>query len=59
MLTLMNDHTRECLTIDVARKLNSENVRERLNDLFLCRGMSPPGVCKGKFAQITNATPIE
>ena len=28
MLTLMDDHPRECLAIDVARKLKSENVLE-------------------------------
>ncbi len=39
MLTLMDEHTRECLSIDVARKLKSEDVLERLSDLFVRRGV--------------------
>jgi putative transposase len=39
MLTLMDEHTRECLAIDVARKLKSEDVLERLSDLFVRRGV--------------------
>ena len=39
MLTLIDEHTRECLAIDVARRLNSEDVLERLNDLFIRRGV--------------------
>ena len=39
MLTLIDEHTRECLAIDVARKLKSEDVLERLSDLFVCRGV--------------------
>ena len=39
MLTLIDEHTRECLAIDVARKLNSESVLERLSDLFVRRGV--------------------
>ncbi len=38
MLTLIDEHTRECLAIDVARKLKSEDVLERLSDLFVRRG---------------------
>ena len=38
MLTLIDEYTRECLSIDVARKLNSEDVLERLTDLFVRRG---------------------
>jgi len=30
MLTLIDEHTRECLAIDVARRLNSEEMLERL-----------------------------
>lgn len=37
MLTLIDDCTRECLAIGASRKLNSENVLERLSDLFVCR----------------------
>jgi len=39
MLTLINEYSRECLAIDVARKLTSENVLERLSDLFVRRGV--------------------
>lgn len=38
MLTLIEEHTRECLAIDVARSLKSEDVLERLSDLFVRRG---------------------
>lgn len=38
MLTLIDEYTRECLAIDVARQLKSENVLERLSDLFVQRG---------------------
>ena len=37
MLTIVDEHTRECLAIDVARKLKSEDVLERLSDLFIRR----------------------
>tara|TARA_B100000749_G_scaffold274350_1_gene258474 strand:- start:171 stop:914 length:744 start_codon:yes stop_codon:yes gene_type:complete len=39
MLTLIDEHTRECLAIDTARKLSSEDVLERLSDLFVRRGV--------------------
>ena len=39
MLTLIDEHTREYLAIDVARKLKSEDVLERLSDLFVRRGV--------------------
>lgn len=39
LLTLIDDNTRECLSIDVTRRLNSENVLERLSDLFVHRGV--------------------
>ena len=39
MLTLIDEYTRECLAIDVARRLTSEDVLERLGDLFLRRGV--------------------
>lgn len=38
ILTLIDEHTRECLAIDVARRLGSEDVQDRLTDLFLRRG---------------------
>jgi transposase InsO family protein len=36
MLTIVDEYSRECLAIDVARRLGSEDVLERLADLF-CR----------------------
>ena len=38
MLTIMDVYTRECLAIDVERHLTSEDVLERLADLFVVRG---------------------
>jgi putative transposase len=38
MLTLIDEYTRECLTIDAARKINAMDVVERLADLFVFRG---------------------
>jgi putative transposase len=40
MLTVIDEYTRQCLTIRVERKLNSEIVLEVLNELFLRHG--PP-----------------
>ena len=40
MLTLIDEFTRECLAIDVSRRMTSEDVLERLSDLFIHRG--PP-----------------
>ena len=39
MLTLMDEYTRECLSIDVSHRLSSEDVLDRLNQLFLTRGV--------------------
>jgi transposase InsO family protein len=39
MLTIVDETTRECLAIDVAKKLTSEDVLERLSDLFVRRGV--------------------
>ena len=39
MLTIIDEYTRECLAIDVARRLTSEDVLERLTDLFVRRGV--------------------
>ena len=39
MLTLIDEFTRECLSIDVARQLNSEDVLERLTWLMVTRGV--------------------
>lgn len=40
MLTLIDEHSRECLAIDVARKLKSDDVLERPSDLFVRRGVA-------------------
>jgi transposase InsO family protein len=39
MLVVVDEFTRECLAIDVARRLNSEDVLERLAWLFATRGV--------------------
>lgn len=38
MLVIVDEYTRECLSIDVRRKLTSEHVLERLAELFVLRG---------------------
>jgi len=38
MLTIIDEYTRECLAIEVNRKLNSRNVMDVLSQLFLERG---------------------
>lgn len=38
MLTMIDEFTRECLAIDVSRRLTSEDVLERLSNLFIHRG---------------------
>jgi len=40
MLTIIDEYTRECLAIDVARRLRSDDVLHRLAELFVDRG--PP-----------------
>ncbi len=39
MLVVVDEFTRECLSIDVGRKLKSEDVLERLVELFVRRGL--------------------
>ncbi len=39
MLVVVDEFTRECLSIDVGRKLKSEDVLDRLTDLFVRRGL--------------------
>jgi transposase InsO family protein len=39
LLTLVDEYTRECLSIDVARRLSSDDVLERLSWLFVTRGV--------------------
>ena len=38
MLTIIDEYTRQCLAIDIGRKLTQENVLDRLTDLFIRRG---------------------
>ena len=39
MLNVIDEYTRECLAIDVARRLTSDDVLERMADLFVRRGV--------------------
>ncbi len=39
LLTIMDEYTRECLAIDVGRKLSHDDVMHRLADLFFRRGI--------------------
>jgi transposase InsO family protein len=39
LLTILDEYSRECLSIDVARHLTSEEVLDRLLQLFLTRGL--------------------
>ena len=38
MLTIIDEYARECLAIEVARRLTSEDVLDRLTQLFTQRG---------------------
>ena len=38
MLTMVDEYTRECLAIDLERRLDSEDVLDRLEQLFVARG---------------------
>ena len=39
ILTIIDEYTRECLAIDVKRKITSHDVVDRLFDLFIFRGI--------------------
>ncbi len=39
MLTIVDEYTRECLAIDVARRLRAGDVLDRLAELFIYRGV--------------------
>lgn len=39
ILTVIDEYTRECLAIDVARSIRSENVIDQLADLFIRKGV--------------------
>jgi transposase InsO family protein len=53
MLTLVDEFTRECLAIDVGRRLTSEDVLERLTLLFVTRGV-PDYVRSDNGAEFTS-----
>lgn len=38
LLTVIDEHTRECLAIDVGRRLTADDVLHRLSELFILRG---------------------
>jgi transposase InsO family protein len=52
MLTLIDEFTRECLAIDVARKLNHDDVLERLEWLMATRGV-PERIRSGNGSEFT------
>lgn len=39
ILTVIDEHTRECLAVDVARNIRSEDVIDRLAELFIRKGV--------------------
>ncbi len=39
LLTIIDEYTRECLAIDIGRKLTKEDVLDRLTNLFVCHGI--------------------
>lgn len=53
LLTLVDEYTRECLAIDVARRMTSEDVLERLTDLFIHRGV-PDHIRSDNGAEFTS-----
>ena len=55
MLTVIDEHTRECLAIDVARRLRSDDVLERLAWLMATRGV-PEHVRSDNGAEFTAKT---
>jgi len=54
LLNLIDEFTRECLSIDVARRLGSDDVLERLTDLFVRRGV--PGYLRSDNGSEFTAT---
>ena len=56
MLNLIDELTRECLSIDVDRKLTSDDVLERLTDLFVRRGV--PGHLRSDNGSEFTATAV-
>ena len=39
LLTVIDEYTRECLAIDVARRITADDVLHRLSELFILRGV--------------------
>lgn len=56
MLTMIDELTRECLAIDVSRRLTSEDVLEQLSDLFIHRG--PPEYIRSNNRPEFTAHPV-
>ena len=56
MLVIVDEFTRECLAIEVARSLRSQHVLECLGDLFLKRGT--PDYIRSDNVLSTESTPI-
>lgn len=52
MLTVIDEHTRECLAITVARRLRSDDVLEQLAWLFMTRGV-PENIRSDNGAEFT------
>ena len=52
MLDVIDESTRECLAIEVARRLRSDDVLECLSDLFVRRGV-PEHVCSDNGPEFT------
>jgi len=53
MLVLVDEYTRECLAIDVARRMTSEDVLERLAFLMVTRGV-PEHIRRDNGAEFTS-----
>ncbi len=56
MLTIIDEYTRECLAIDVARRLRSDDVLYRLAALFVDRG--PPDRIRSDYGAEFTATAV-
>ena len=48
ILTLIDEYTRECLTLKVARRLRSQDILEQLGYLFIYRGL-PSFICCKRY----------
>ena len=54
MLIIIDEYTRECLTIDIARRMNHQDVLYRLSELFVRRG-SPEYIRSDNGSEFTAA----